>query len=202
MILVIDNYDSFTYNLVHLIGHETPDIVVYRNDALTVDEALALTPAGVVISPGPGRPDQAGITIELIRAAGDAGIPVLGVCLGHQAIGQVYGGDVIYAPSLMHGKTSMIQHNGAGIFAGLTEPFEATRYHSLVVDAATLPPTLEVTAQTSDGIIMGLNHKTLPVFGIQFHPESVMTLAGPAMIRNWLRVVDTRAAAPLTPSLS
>ena len=201
MILVIDNYDSFTYNLVHLIGRETPDIVVHRNDALTVDEALALAPAGVVISPGPGRPDQAGITIDLIRAAGDAGIPVLGVCLGHQAIGQVYGGDVVYAPSLMHGKTSMIEHNGAGLFAGLMEPFEATRYHSLVVDAATLPPTLEVTAHTADGIIMGLNHKTLPVCGIQFHPESVMTLAGPAMIRNWLRVVDTRAATPLTPSL-
>ena len=140
--------------------------------------------------------------MDLIRAAGDAGIPVLGVCLGHQAIGQVYGGDVVYAPSLMHGKTSVIEHNGVGLFAGLAEPFEATRYHSLVVDPATLPDALEVTAHTGDGIIMGLNHKTLPVCGIQFHPESVMTLAGPAMIRNWLRVVDTRAATPFAPRFS
>ncbi|MEZ4701749.1 MAG: aminodeoxychorismate/anthranilate synthase component II [Rhodothermales bacterium] len=200
MILVIDNYDSFTYNLVHLIGRETPDIEVYRNDALRVEEALALQPAGIVISPGPGRPDQAGITMDLIRAAGDR-IPVLGVCLGHQAIGQVFGGDVVHAPSLMHGKTSFIEHNGRGLFAGLTEPFEATRYHSLVVAPATLPDSLEVTAETSDGIIMGLNHKTRPVFGIQFHPESVMTLAGPAMIRNWLGVVDAYSSHP-TPAAS
>jgi anthranilate synthase component 2 len=193
MILVIDNYDSFTYNLVHLIGRERPDVVVHRNDAVRVDEALALQSAGVVISPGPGRPDQAGITMPLIRAAGEAGVPVLGVCLGHQAIGQVYGGDVVYAPHLMHGKTSLIHHNGQGLFEGLDGPFEATRYHSLVVDPATLPAVLETTATTADGVIMGLRHRTLPVYGIQFHPESVLTLAGPALVRNWLRVVAALA---------
>ncbi len=194
MILVIDNYDSFTYNLVHLIGRETGDIQVYRNDALSVAEAMALRPAGIVISPGPGRPEQAGITMDLIRAADEVGCPLLGVCLGHQAIGQVYGGQVVHAPTLMHGKTSRIAHNGTGLFEGVAPDFEATRYHSLVVAPESLPDVLHVTAETSDGIIMGLRHTSRPIEGIQFHPESVMTPAGTALIRNWLRVVDARAA--------
>ncbi len=185
MILVIDNYDSFTYNLVHLVGAHTDDIEVVRNDALTVEEAIEKSPAGILISPGPGRPDDAGITKDLILRAGPQ-IPLLGVCLGHQSIGEVFGGKVDYAPSLMHGKTSTIQHDGKTIFEGVEEGFTATRYHSLIVDRETLPDCLEISAETGDGIIMGFRHREFPIEGIQFHPESVLTTAGPRMIKNWL----------------
>ena len=186
MILVIDNYDSFTYNLVHLIGSFTDNIKVVRNDVLSAQEAMKLRPAGIVISPGPGRPDSAGITKKLISMAASKKVPLLGVCLGHQAIGEVFGGIVTYAPSLMHGKTSTIQHDGRSVFKDVEQGFTATRYHSLVVEQASLPDTLEVSATTIDGIIMGLRHRELPVEGIQFHPESVLTKAGPQLIRNWL----------------
>ena len=189
MILVIDNYDSFTYNLVHLVGARTHDIEVYRNDALTVNEALALNPAGILISPGPGRPEDAGISCDLIEAAGPER-PLLGVCLGHQAIGQVFGATVTYAPSLMHGKTSLIQHDGRTIFSGVENGFTATRYHSLVVDRTSCPDSLEITAETPDGVLMGLRHRDLPVEGIQFHPESIMTEAGQALIDNWLKLTQ------------
>lgn len=185
MILVIDNYDSFTYNLVHLVGaHTTVEVV--RNDALTVEDVRAKAPAGILISPGPGRPADAGISEDVIRMLG-AEIPILGVCLGHQAIGEVFGGTVTYAPSLMHGKTSEVVHHGDPLFANVPSPFTATRYHSLVVDRATLPESLVITAETADGVIMGLRHATLPIEGIQFHPESVLTVDGPTMVANWLR---------------
>ncbi len=185
MILVIDNYDSFTYNLVHLVGTHTNELEVVRNDGLTVAGVREMAPEGILISPGPGRPADAGITEELIRTLGPT-IPVLGVCLGHQAIGEVYGGKITYAPSLMHGKTSEVSHGGQGVFSGLPSPFTATRYHSLVVDRASIPSSLEITAETSDGVVMGLRHKTHPVEGIQFHPESVLTTEGPRIIDNWL----------------
>lgn len=185
MILVIDNYDSFTYNLVHLVGTHTNELEVVRNDGLTVADVREMAPEGILISPGPGRPADAGITEELIRTLGPT-IPVLGVCLGHQAIGEVYGGKIAYAPSLMHGKTSEVSHGGQGVFSGLPSPFTATRYHSLVVDRASIPSSLEITAETSDGVVMGLRHKTHPVEGIQFHPESVLTTEGPRIIDNWL----------------
>ncbi len=191
MILIIDNYDSFTYNLVHLVGRHTEAVRVVRNDALTVDEARAMAPAGILISPGPGRPSQAGLTEALIRALGEA-TPVLGVCLGHQAIGEVFGGVVTHAPSLMHGKTSAIYHDGKTIFEGAAQGFIATRYHSLVVERATLPDVLEVSAETEDGVVMGLRHRTFPVEGIQFHPESVLTTEGPRLIANWLRRIADR----------
>ncbi|ARA95041.1 MAG: aminodeoxychorismate/anthranilate synthase component II [Bacteroidetes bacterium] len=196
MILIIDNYDSFTYNLVHLVGQHTTEVQVVRNDALTVDEVAALEPAGILISPGPGRPADAGITEPVIAALG-ATTPILGVCLGHQAIGEVYGGTVTHAPTLMHGKTSTIHHDGRSIFAGVPQGFTATRYHSLVVDRATLPDVLEVSAQTQDGVIMGLRHREHPVEGIQFHPESVLTTEGPRLIANWLDRVFRRAGRPL-----
>ncbi len=191
MILIIDNYDSFTYNLVHLVGRHTEAVRVVRNDALTVDEARAMAPAGILISPGPGRPSQAGLTEALIRALGEA-TPVLGVCLGHQAIGEVFGGVVTHAPSLMHGKTSAIRHDGKTIFEGAAQGFTATRYHSLVVERATLPDVLEVSAETEDGVVMGLRHRTFPVEGIQFHPESVLTTEGPRLIANWLKRIADR----------
>ncbi len=191
MILIIDNYDSFTYNLVHLVGSHGCDLEVVRNDALTVEEARAMAPAGILISPGPGRPADAGITEKLIERLG-LEIPVLGVCLGHQAIGEVYGGTITYAPTLMHGKTSEIWHGGDGIFRGVANPFTATRYHSLIVDRASVPATLEITAETPDGVVMGLRHKTHPVEGIQFHPESVLTSEGPKLIINWLEHVLER----------
>ena len=196
MILVLDNYDSFTYNLVHLVGQHTDALEVIRNDKITVEEVRAMRPDGILISPGPGRPEDAGITEDVIRTLGPT-IPTLGVCLGHQAIGQVFGGTVTHAPELMHGKTSRICHNDAGVFAGLPQDFEATRYHSLVVDRNTVPDVLGITAETNDGTIMGLRHRSLPIEGIQFHPESVMTQTGPRMIANWLqRALDTEINLP------
>jgi anthranilate synthase/aminodeoxychorismate synthase-like glutamine amidotransferase len=188
MILIIDNYDSFTYNLVHLVAAGTDALKVVRNDALTVDDVRDLRPDGILISPGPGRPADAGITEALVREFG-ASTPILGVCLGHQAIGEVFGGTVTYAPDLMHGKTSTIRHDGRGLFDGVAQDFTATRYHSLVVDRETLPDVLEITAETPEGVIMGLRHREQPVAGIQFHPESVLTIEGPRMVENWLAQV-------------
>lgn len=190
MILVIDNYDSFTYNLVHLLGQHTRDLRVVRNDALTLDEVRAMQPEAILISPGPGRPAEAGITEAIIAELGPT-TPILGVCLGHQAIGEVYGGRIVHAPSLMHGKTSRIFHTGEGLFEGATQGFTATRYHSLVVARDTLPEVLEITAWTEEGVIMGLRHRTYPVEGVQFHPESVLTTEGPRLIANWLRRVQS-----------
>lgn len=185
MILVIDNYDSFTYNLVHLVARAGDEVVVVRNDEVTIDDIRDRAPAGILISPGPGRPGDAGITEKAIEAfAGE--VPILGVCLGHQAIGEVFGGRIVYAPELMHGKTSRIEHDGRSIFRGVAPEFEATRYHSLAVDRETLPDVLEVSARTEDGTIMGLRHRTLPVEGIQFHPESVLTVEGPRLVANWV----------------
>jgi anthranilate synthase component II len=185
MILVIDNYDSFTYNLVHIVAGSTTDLVVRRNDKVTLSDVADMDPDGILLSPGPGRPADAGIITDLIRRL-EGRIPVLGICLGHQAIGEVYGGTVTYAPELMHGKTSLISHCGNGIFAGIPQKFEATRYHSLVVSPDHIPDSLEVTASSEDGVIMGLRHRTHPVEGIQFHPESLLTVEGPAIIENWL----------------
>ncbi|MBI4470445.1 MAG: aminodeoxychorismate/anthranilate synthase component II [Acidobacteria bacterium] len=186
MIAVIDNYDSFTHNLVQYAGSLGQELVVYRNDAVTVDAIVALDPAAILISPGPGTPDQAGITLDLIRRCAPS-IPILGVCLGHQAIGQAFGGEVRRAPYLMHGKVSDIYHDGKTVFRGLPSPFSATRYHSLIVDRKTLPDSLEVSAETSDGLVMGLRHLQYPCEGVQFHPESVMTGApGFELIRNFV----------------
>jgi len=184
-ILVVDNYDSFVYNLVQYLGELGADPVVHRHDDLTIDEIAALEPDGVLISPGPGRPEDAGLSNEVIRRfAGRR--PVLGVCLGHQCIGQVYGGEVVRAPAIMHGKTSLVHHRGTGVFAGLPDPFEATRYHSLVVDPASVPDELDVTAWTDDGVVMGLRHRTHDVEGVQFHPESILTASGHDLLRNFL----------------
>jgi anthranilate synthase/aminodeoxychorismate synthase-like glutamine amidotransferase len=190
-VLVIDSYDSFVYNLVQYLGELGADPVVVRNDELTVDEALALEPDAVLLSPGPGRPEDAGIICAAIPAFAERGTPVLGVCLGHQAIGHVFGATVERAPHLMHGKTSPILHHGTGVFEGLPSPLTATRYHSLVVAPSTVPDCLEVTATTDDGIIMGIRHRELPVEGVQFHPESILTVAGHQLVANFLR----RAAA-------
>ncbi len=184
-VLVIDNYDSFVYNLVQELGELGAEPVVHRNDAIDMDGIRAAAPDAILISPGPGRPDGAGISLEVIEQLG-ADYPILGVCLGHQSIGQAYGGEVVSAPTLMHGKTSAIHHTGVGVFAGLPEPFVATRYHSLVVEPATLPDVLEVTASTDDGVIMGFRHRELPVEGVQFHPESVLTPSGPTLLANFL----------------
>jgi anthranilate synthase/aminodeoxychorismate synthase-like glutamine amidotransferase len=185
-VLVLDSYDSFVYNLVQYLGELGADPVVYRNDALTVEQALELAPDAVLLSPGPGRPEDAGILCASVPAFAERGIPVLGVCLGHQGIGHVYGASVVRAPELMHGKTSVIRHRGLGVFAGLPNPLTATRYHSLVIDPATMPACLEVTASTDDGIIMGVRHRELPVEGVQFHPESILTAAGHDLLRNFL----------------
>ena len=187
MILVIDNYDSFTYNLVHYLNELGAETLVYRNDALSVEEALGLKPAGVLLSPGPCTPNEAGICLDLLAAAPDD-LPILGVCLGHQAIGQAYGGDVVRAKAIMHGKTSPIHHEGKGLFAGLPDPFTATRYHSLSVEKSTLPQVLEVTGWTEDGEIMGFQHRAKPVHGVQFHPESIATEGGHAMLANFLKL--------------
>jgi anthranilate synthase/aminodeoxychorismate synthase-like glutamine amidotransferase len=187
MILVIDNYDSFTYNLVQYFGELGEEIVVRRNDGITIPEIDDLAPARICVSPGPCTPNEAGISCEVIRHFGGR-IPLLGVCLGHQAIGQVYGGEVVRADRLMHGKTSPILHAGENVFAGLPSPFEATRYHSLLVRRASLPDCLKITAETAEGEIMGLAHRTLPVFGVQFHPESILTLEGKNLLRNFLRI--------------
>lgn len=185
MILIIDNYDSFTYNLVHLVAAHLDDYNVVRNDAITADEISSLNPAGILISPGPGRPANAGITEEVIQKFGDA-IPILGVCLGHQAIGEVFGGKVIHAPKLMHGKTSTIHHDGKGVFKGIEDGFTATRYHSLVLESESIPDELEITARSDDDVIMGIRHRTYPLEGIQFHPESLLTKAGPRLLANWI----------------
>jgi anthranilate synthase/aminodeoxychorismate synthase-like glutamine amidotransferase len=185
-VLVIDNYDSFVYNLVQYLGELGAEPIVHRHDALTVDELRALDPDAVLVSPGPGRPEDAGVSIDAIGAFGEAGIPVLGVCLGHQCIGERYGGDVVRAERVMHGKTSEVTHTGVGVFAGLPSPFTATRYHSLVVDPATVPDCLEVTATTVDGIVMGLRHREFPIHGVQFHPEAVLTAGGHDLLRNFL----------------
>ena len=185
-VLVIDNYDSFTFNLVQYLGELGTEPVVHRNDTLTVDEALALDTDAVLLSPGPGRPEDAGIICDLIPAAVAAGVRVLGVCLGHQAIGLVYGGQIVRAAELMHGKTSPIHHDGLGVFAGLPDPLVATRYHSLIVDRATLPPELIVTAETADGAVMGLRHRHHMVEGVQFHPESILTVNGHDLLSNFL----------------
>ncbi|MBO9558059.1 MAG: aminodeoxychorismate/anthranilate synthase component II [Caulobacter sp.] len=196
MILVIDNYDSFTYNLVHYLNELGADTVVHRNDDLSVQEALGLKPNAVLLSPGPKAPDQAGICLPLLRGAPDD-LAILGVCLGHQAIGQAYGGDVIRAKEVMHGKTSKIFHNDQGVFKGLPNPFIATRYHSLAVDKATLPEDLEITAWTEDGEIMGVQHKTRPVYGVQFHPESIATEGGHQLLANFLDLAKVQRDAAI-----
>lgn len=185
MILVIDNYDSFTYNIVQELGELGAELSVYRNDKITVERIRELRPARIVISPGPGFPGDAGISLELIRQLG-AEIPLLGICLGHQAIGEAYGGKVVHAPELMHGKTSMIHHRGDVIFADIPSPFEATRYHSLIVEESTLPESLMIIARTASGEIMGFRHKHYPVIGLQFHPESILTGYGMKMLQNFL----------------
>ena len=185
-ILVIDSYDSFVYNLVQYVGELGADPIVHRNDQITVDEAIELAPDGVLLSPGPGRPETSGILCDAVAAFAAIGTPVLGVCLGHQAIGHVYGAAVVRAPELMHGKTSAIEHDGAGVFAGLPSPLTATRYHSLVLDPATVPDELEVTARSADGIVMGVRHRVVDVEGVQFHPESILTGCGHELLKNFL----------------
>jgi anthranilate synthase/aminodeoxychorismate synthase-like glutamine amidotransferase len=194
-VLVLDNYDSFVYNLVQELGELGAEPVVFRNDAIDVAGIRAARPDAVLISPGPGRPEDGGVSLEAIRdLAGE--IPLLGVCLGHQCIGQAYGGDIVAAPHLMHGKTSEIHHDGQGIFAGLPNPFVATRYHSLVVRPESVPDELEVTATSTDGVVMGLRHRTRRVEGVQFHPESVLTASGPALLANFLAQLGTVPEAP------
>ena len=199
MIIVIDNYDSFTYNLVQYLGElaaEFPvaaDIKVFRNDKISIDEIQALKPEAVVISPGPGRPEDAGISLELIEQLGQE-LPILGVCLGHQSIGQVFGGKIIPAPELMHGKTSQVSHTGVGVFRGLENPLTATRYHSLVIERETCPDVLEITAWVEDNTIMGVRHRKYPhIQGVQFHPESVLTSSGKQLLRNFLEQLQSRA---------
>ncbi len=192
-VLVVDNYDSFVYNLVQYLGELGAEPIVHRDDAITLADVEAIDPDGILISPGPGRPEDAGLSNELIRTWG-ARRPVFGVCLGHQCIGEVFGGDVVRAPEVVHGKTSQIHHLGVGVFSGLPDPLEATRYHSLVVERSTLPDELEITAWTDDGIIMGLRHRELPIEGVQFHPESVLTESGHDLVANFLRRCATADA--------
>ena len=187
MLLLVDNYDSFTYNLYQYLGELGAQTRVVRNDEITVAAAMALRPEAIVISPGPGTPDEAGISVDLIRAAAGA-VPLLGVCLGHQSLGQAFGGHIVRAPSLMHGKTSEIHHDGRTIFAELPQPFTATRYHSLVIAPETLPECLEVSARTADGVIMAVRHRQHPLEGVQFHPESILTTAGKPLLANFLRM--------------
>lgn len=191
MILVVDNFDSFVYNLVHYLAELGADTRVVRNNALTAEEAIALQPEAILLSPGPCTPNEAGICLDLLAAAPDD-LPILGVCLGHQSIGQAFGGDVIRAKALMHGKTSEIHHEGKGVFAGLENPFTATRYHSLSVKRETLPDVLEVTAWTDDGEIMGVQHKTRPIHGVQFHPESILTDGGHKLLGNFLDLAGVK----------
>jgi para-aminobenzoate synthetase component II len=193
-ILVIDNYDSFVFNLVQYLGELGAQTVVWRNDAGTVDDVRGLRPDGVVISPGPGHPRDARLSVDLVRDLGPA-LPVLGVCLGHQVIGHVYGGRIGAAPELVHGKTSQVLHQGAGVLAGLPAPFAATRYHSLVVEREGLPPDLEVTGETAGGLVMALRHRHHPVEGVQFHPESILTESGHRLLGNWLTGLGLRSAA-------
>lgn len=186
MLLLIDNYDSFTYNLVHYLGELGADVVVRRNDALDVQQAMAMNPAGIVLSPGPCDPDQAGICLALTAAAADAKTPLLGVCLGHQTIGQAFGGKITRCHEIVHGKLGQMRHTASGLFAGLPSPFDATRYHSLIVERDSLPDCLTVTADLEDGTIMGLQHRELPMHGIQFHPESIASEHGHALLQNFL----------------
>jgi anthranilate synthase/aminodeoxychorismate synthase-like glutamine amidotransferase len=185
-VAVLDNYDSFVYNLVQYLGELGAEPIVHRHDEVTLDELRALEPDAVLVSPGPGRPEDAGVSNDAIRAFGEAGVPVLGVCLGHQCVGQLWGGDVVRAPHVMHGKTSEIRHDGEGVFAGLPNPVTATRYHSLVVRRDSVPDALVVSAESEDGLVMGLRHRELPVEGVQFHPESILTDGGHDLLRNWL----------------
>lgn len=194
MILVIDNYDSFTYNLVQQLGEMGAQIEVYRNDQITLDEIRRLNPDQILISPGPGTPDDGGVSLEVLRQLGPT-TPILGVCLGHQCIGQAYGGIVARAGRLMHGKTSMIYHKGDPLFSGVPSPFEATRYHSLIVEEDSLPEVLTVTAFTEQGEIMGLRHKEYPVYGVQFHPESILTTYGPRILKNFLEMTERVAVS-------
>lgn len=186
-VLVIDSYDSFVYNLVQYLGELGADPIVVRNDEVTVADAVALDPDGVLLSPGPGRPESSGIICDAIGAFTEISTPVLGVCLGHQAIGHVYGAEVVGAPQLMHGKTSPIEHVNSGVFAGLPSPLTATRYHSLTLDPDSIPDTLEVTARSADGVVMGVRHRHHDVEGVQFHPESILTVSGHDLMRNWLQ---------------
>jgi anthranilate synthase/aminodeoxychorismate synthase-like glutamine amidotransferase len=194
-VLVIDNYDSFVYNLVQYLGELGAEPVVHRHDAITLDEMDALAPDAVLISPGPGRPEAAGLSNAAITHFGGKGVPVLGVCLGLQCIGDLYGGNVVRAPQVMHGKTSVITHTNKGVFAGLPNPLTATRYHSLVVARDSVPDVLEITAESEDGLVMGLRHKELPIEGVQFHPESILTDAGHALLRNFLGATPATAPA-------
>ena len=193
MLLLIDNYDSFTYNLVHYVGELGAEVVVRRNDALTVQEAMAMNPAGILLSPGPCDPDQAGICLALTEAAAETKTPLLGVCLGHQTIGQAFGGKVVRHSEIVHGKMGKVRHTGKGVFAGLPSPFEATRYHSLVVERDSCPDALEITAELEDGTIMGLKHRDLPIEGVQFHPESIASEHGHALLQNFLNTMKVPA---------
>lgn len=186
MLLLIDNYDSFTYNLLHYLGSLGADVVIRRNDALDVDEAMAMNPAGILLSPGPCDPNQAGICLDLIKAAAKTRTPLMGVCLGHQSIGQAFGGHVVQAKDIVHGKMGEILHDGEGLFKDLPSPFAATRYHSLIVERDSLPECLKITAALADGTIMGLQHHELPIHGVQFHPESIRSEHGHAMLQNFL----------------
>lgn len=183
--LVIDNYDSFTFNLVQLLGRFVKNIEVRRNDEIDQEGIAAMAPGRILLSPGPGRPEHAGVTVDVIRLFGST-IPILGVCLGHQAIGSAFGASIDHAPSLMHGRTSMVRHNGERVYKGMSIPFIATRYHSLVIGAKSVPACLEVTSWTDDGVVMGVRHKDYPIEGVQFHPESILTTEGPRLIQNWL----------------
>ena len=193
MLLLIDNYDSFTYNLVHYLGELGADVQVHRNDAITVQDAMGMNPAGIFLSPGPCDPDQAGICLALTEAAAETKTPLMGVCLGHQTIGQAFGGKVVRCHEIVHGKMGKMHHNGGGVFAGLPSPFDATRYHSLVVERERLPDCLEVTAWLEDDTIMGLQHKELPIQGVQFHPESIASEHGHAMLQNFIDTMKVPA---------
>ncbi len=195
MLLLIDNYDSFTYNLWHYLGEIGESVEVRRNDAISAEEALAMNPAGIVISPGPCDPDQAGICLDLVAKAASAHVPLFGVCLGHQSIGQAFGGRIVRAPSCMHGKTSTITHTGAGVFQGIPSPFTATRYHSLTIDPDSMPDCLDVTAHSEDGVIQGIMHRELPIYGVQFHPESIVSEHGHDILRNFVNLTREKAAA-------
>jgi anthranilate synthase/aminodeoxychorismate synthase-like glutamine amidotransferase len=194
-VLVIDNYDSFVYNLVQYLGELGAELVVHRHDALSLEQLRELRPDALLVSPGPGRPEGAGVSNDAIRDFGERGVPVLGVCLGLQCIGQIYGGEVVRASRVMHGKTSEVRHAGAGVFAGLPNPLTATRYHSLVVERDSVPACLEITAEAEDGVVMGLRHRDFPIEGVQFHPESILTDAGHDLLRNFLNRTSVPAAA-------